>query len=274
MRLAALAEAGIVLTPAEQREIEVADFGLSELEQTGLEVVVYVNTERVCAKELVMFPGQTCPEHLHPPFEGTPGKEETFRCRQGRVYLYTEGEPTPAPACRPARADARRLHRLARDRPRARRPAHDPTRDAALVPGRARRRDRLRVLDREPRRARHLHRPRDRAHDRRRRWLARPVVCAGIVVADVFVPPLADLPEPGELVATEDFVVETGGCAANAAMALARLGVRPAVVAKVGDDVFGGFVEHELSAAGIDVERHRPRPGLRHLEDGDRSRER
>jgi D-lyxose ketol-isomerase len=101
----ALAAAGIALTPAEQREIEVADFGLSELEQTGLEVVVYVNTERACAKELIMFPGQTCPEHLHPPFEGTLGKEETFRCRQGRVYLYTEGEPAPAPACRPARAD-------------------------------------------------------------------------------------------------------------------------------------------------------------------------
>ena len=100
----ALAEAGIVLTPAEQRAIEVADFGLSELEQTGLLVVVYVNTERVCAKELVLFPGQTCPEHLHPPFERTPGKEETFRCRSGRVYLYVEGEPTPAPACRPARA--------------------------------------------------------------------------------------------------------------------------------------------------------------------------
>ena len=53
----------------------------------------------------------------------------------------------------------RRLHRLARDRPRPGRPAHDPARHAALVPGRARRRDRLRVLDREPRRARHLHRP-------------------------------------------------------------------------------------------------------------------
>ena len=98
---AALAEAGIVLTAAEQREIEIADFGLSELEETGLVVVVYVNTERVCAKELVLFPGQTCPEHLHPPFDGTPGKEETFRCRAGRVYLYTEGEPTPAPICRP-----------------------------------------------------------------------------------------------------------------------------------------------------------------------------
>lgn len=103
--VAVLADAGIVLTPAEQREIEVADFGLSEIEQTGLEVVVYVNTERVCAKELVMFAGQTCPEHLHPPFEGAPGKEETFRCRRGRVYLYTEGEPTPTPACRPPRAE-------------------------------------------------------------------------------------------------------------------------------------------------------------------------
>ncbi|MGZ4395941.1 MAG: carbohydrate kinase family protein [Gaiellaceae bacterium] len=79
------------------------------------------------------------------------------------------------------------------------------------------------------------------------------VVCAGIVVADVFVPPLARLPGPGELVATEDFVVETGGCAANAAIALARLGARAAVVAKVGDDLFGEFVRHELSAAGVDV---------------------
>jgi hypothetical protein len=52
-----LPKSGIVLTAAEEREIEVADFGLSELAQTGLEVVVYVNTTRVCAKELVLFPG-------------------------------------------------------------------------------------------------------------------------------------------------------------------------------------------------------------------------
>ena len=58
----------------------------------GLEVLVYVNTNRVCAKELVMFPGQTCPEHLHPTKNGVPGKEETFRCRWGKVYLYIEGE--------------------------------------------------------------------------------------------------------------------------------------------------------------------------------------
>jgi D-lyxose ketol-isomerase len=100
-----LAEAGFVLTDEERDSIEVADFGLSELEQTGLEVVVYVNTERVCAKEIVMFPGQTCPEHRHPPFDGTPGKEETFRCRSGLVYLYVEGTPTSQPSCRPAKAD-------------------------------------------------------------------------------------------------------------------------------------------------------------------------
>jgi D-lyxose ketol-isomerase len=97
---AALAGAGIVLTAAEIDAIEIADFGLSRLEEVGLEVVVYVNTERVCAKELVLFPRQLCPEHRHPPFGGTPGKEETFRCRAGLVYLYVEGEPTPQPAAR------------------------------------------------------------------------------------------------------------------------------------------------------------------------------
>jgi len=88
-----LKRAGIVLTPEESAGIEVADFGLNDLERTGLELVTYVNTERVCAKELVLFPGQTCPEHRHPPVSGEEGKEETFRCRWGTVYLYVEGAP-------------------------------------------------------------------------------------------------------------------------------------------------------------------------------------
>ena len=89
---AMLADAGIVLTPAEREAIEVADFGLGRLEETGLQLVVYVNTERVCAKELVLFPGQTCPEHRHPPVGDDPGKEETFRCRRGTVHLHVEGK--------------------------------------------------------------------------------------------------------------------------------------------------------------------------------------
>jgi D-lyxose ketol-isomerase len=87
-----LSDAGIVLSPAERESIEVADFGLGRLEEIGLQVVVYVNTERVCAKELVLFPRQTCPEHRHPPVGGGPGKEETFRCRRGTVHLHVEGQ--------------------------------------------------------------------------------------------------------------------------------------------------------------------------------------
>jgi D-lyxose ketol-isomerase len=86
-----LAEGGIVLTPRERDQIEVADFGLVRLDEVGLQVVVYVNTERVCAKELVMFPRQRCPEHRHPPVDADPGKEETFRVRRGVVHLHVEG---------------------------------------------------------------------------------------------------------------------------------------------------------------------------------------
>jgi D-lyxose ketol-isomerase len=87
-----LRAAGIVVSDDEAREIEVADFGLGRLHEVGLQVLVYVNTDRYCAKELVLFPGQMCPEHRHPPFAGTPGKEETFRCRLGRVELVVGGE--------------------------------------------------------------------------------------------------------------------------------------------------------------------------------------
>jgi D-lyxose ketol-isomerase len=88
---AMLADAGVVLTQAERDDIEVADFGLGRLEEIGLQLVVYVNTQRVCAKELVLFPQQTCPEHRHPPVAGEPGKEETFRCRAGTVRLHVDG---------------------------------------------------------------------------------------------------------------------------------------------------------------------------------------
>ena len=91
-----LAKAGIAITPEERENIEVADFGLDELERTGLMIVIYINNDSYCAKEIVMFPGQTCPEHQHPPVAGGPGKLETFRCRWGKVWVYAEGEPTPS----------------------------------------------------------------------------------------------------------------------------------------------------------------------------------
>lgn len=85
-------KAGIVLTDAEKANIEVADFGIGIVNDVGLQMITYINTEKVCAKEMVLLPYQTCPEHMHVPTNGNPGKEETFRCRYGKVYLYVSGE--------------------------------------------------------------------------------------------------------------------------------------------------------------------------------------
>lgn len=96
-----LRQAGIILTTEEASAIEVADCGLGALEQEGLELVTYVNNDRYCAKELVLFPRQTFPQHRHPPVISKPGKQETFRCRWGIVYLYVSGQPASRPHCHP-----------------------------------------------------------------------------------------------------------------------------------------------------------------------------
>lgn len=90
--LALYEKAGIILTDEEKKNIEVADFGLNAVADVGLQLLVYINTERVCAKEMVLLPNQACPEHKHVPSYGMPGKEETFRCRFGKVYLYVNGD--------------------------------------------------------------------------------------------------------------------------------------------------------------------------------------
>ena len=88
-------KAKIVLTDEEKNNLEVIDLGLGDFLNTGLTLVTYINTERCCAKEMVLLPHQTCPEHLHPTIDGVPGKEETFRCRWGKVHLFVSGEETP-----------------------------------------------------------------------------------------------------------------------------------------------------------------------------------
>ena len=60
-----------------------------------------VNTDKIAAKLLAMLPGQTLPEHLHPPLGDYPGKEETIRCQWGVLYLYGPGEPAENPCGSP-----------------------------------------------------------------------------------------------------------------------------------------------------------------------------
>lgn len=92
--VAMMEQAGIALTAEEKANVEVADFGLGDLERQGLEIVTYVNNDRYCAKELVLLPGQTCPEHRHVDRGTIRGKTETFRCRRGIVWLYIPGDRT------------------------------------------------------------------------------------------------------------------------------------------------------------------------------------
>lgn len=89
--------AGIVLNEQEKKNLEFCDYGLEDFDRIGTEILIYVNTKRVCAKEMALMPNQICPEHIHPPLGDYPGKEETFRCRWGEVFLYVPGEPTPYP---------------------------------------------------------------------------------------------------------------------------------------------------------------------------------
>jgi D-lyxose ketol-isomerase len=96
-----LKKARIVLTRFEKESLEVSDLGLGDIRHVGLEVVVYENNDRYCAKEIVLLPRQVCPEHKHPPINHrNQGKQETFRCRWGEVYLYVAGDRTPRPKAR------------------------------------------------------------------------------------------------------------------------------------------------------------------------------
>lgn len=90
-----LAQAGIIITDTEREGLELTDLGLGNFQAEGLGLVVYENNDRYCAKELMLLPGQTCPQHRHPPVDDDPGKMETFRVRLGEVYLHVEGPATP-----------------------------------------------------------------------------------------------------------------------------------------------------------------------------------
>jgi sugar/nucleoside kinase (ribokinase family) len=79
------------------------------------------------------------------------------------------------------------------------------------------------------------------------------VLCAGIIVADHVCSPISHLPAAGELVMADKLLLTIGGCAANAAVDLVKMGVRAAVVGRVGDDIFGRIVADMLHDHGVDV---------------------
>jgi len=78
------------------------------------------------------------------------------------------------------------------------------------------------------------------------------VVCLGILVADVVARPVDAFPERGTLALVDSIDLRGGGCAVSTASVLARLGLRAAVVGKVGTDAFGDFLLALLARRGVD----------------------
>ncbi|MCL7454017.1 MAG: sugar kinase, partial [Anaerolineae bacterium] len=81
--------------------------------------------------------------------------------------------------------------------------------------------------------------------------LHNPIVCLGILVADVVGRPLRAVPDVGRLVLVDEMALHTGGCALNAATGLARLGLPAQIVGKVGVDPFGDFLLQMMAERGI-----------------------
>ncbi len=92
-----LRRTGVSLCEDELAQISVADFGLDELSTSGAQILTLLDTDEIAVKLIVLFPGQTLPEHRHPPLGDYPGKAETLRCEWGAAYLYTSGDPSPEP---------------------------------------------------------------------------------------------------------------------------------------------------------------------------------
>ncbi len=87
------------------------------------------------------------------------------------------------------------------------------------------------------------------------------VLCAGIIVADYVCTPVPHLPAAGEVVLADRILLTIGGCAANVAVDLAKMGVPAAVVGRVGGDVVGRVVADMLREHGLDVSAVRHSPG-------------
>ncbi|MGB9857539.1 MAG: carbohydrate kinase family protein [Dictyoglomaceae bacterium] len=80
------------------------------------------------------------------------------------------------------------------------------------------------------------------------------VLCVGIAVADVLGKPIDFLPEKGRLLLIDEITLNTGGCAVNTGIALAKLGAKVGVIARVGKDGFGDFIISQLKYYGIDTQ--------------------
>lgn len=77
------------------------------------------------------------------------------------------------------------------------------------------------------------------------------VLCAGVAVID-FVLSLDEMPRRAEKYRAKDAAIVGGGCAANSAVAVARLGGRAFLASRLGADAIGDMIVADIESEGVD----------------------
>jgi argininosuccinate lyase len=85
--------------------------------------------------------------------------------------------------------------------------------------------------------------------------LSRVTVIGGVQV-DVVIMPVQELPPPGESLTVEEMSFRVGGAGANAALALAEIGVAARLLGCIGDDHLGRWLSEQLAPFALEVDLH------------------
>ncbi len=80
------------------------------------------------------------------------------------------------------------------------------------------------------------------------------IACVGILVADVITKPVDELPDKGLLGLVDSIGLFSGGNAMTASINIKKLGLKSAVVGKIGNDPFGDFLENCLKKAEVNTD--------------------
>ena len=85
-------KSGLALSVDEWSQLAVNDMGLGDITSEGFAFVDILRSAKLRITALVLLPNQTLPQHVHPPYGGEPGKEETLRVLYGHTKVFVEGE--------------------------------------------------------------------------------------------------------------------------------------------------------------------------------------
>ena len=100
-----LRRSGFPVTDTEWEAMEISDFGLGNLRSEGFAFIDILRSARLRITLIALLPNQTLPQHVHPPYEGEQGKEETLRVLSGQTKVYIKGKATDPDLLIPAGKD-------------------------------------------------------------------------------------------------------------------------------------------------------------------------